>query len=183
MKTGFLLFFILFSIPLLAQEDIKDLDIRFGVGKTILGSGDMLTLAFENEINYRVNPYFTTALSVGYGRSNLGVFETASYVQGNLNGFVSPFKNTRRNDFRIGGGLSWYNVSDYAWLGASYGPGGEILEEEYEFDIRSSYGYSFILENTFALSDKYLLGLKLFTQPYFNGDINSGLFLKFGVKL
>jgi len=40
-----------------------------------------------------------------------------------------------------------------------------------------------IIENTFSISNELLLGIKLYSQPYFNGDINSGFLLKLGVKL
>ena len=85
---------------MLAQDETENLDIRLGVGSTILGTGDMTTIAFENELNYRISSYFTTALSAGYGRSNDGIYETASYLLGNLNVFPSPYKNIGRNDFR-----------------------------------------------------------------------------------
>ena len=183
MKTSIFLILLLFSIPLFAQEENRNFDIRFGVGRTILGSGDMITLTFENELNYKINPYFTTALSLNYGRSNYGVFETASYVQGNLNLYLSPFKNTKRNDFRVGTGISLYQVSDAYLVSASYDSRGNLIEADYDFDERSSYGYSIILEDTYTIKTRFLIGLKLFTQPYFNGDINSGLLLKAGVKL
>lgn len=141
MKVSFLLAFLLFSIRLFAQEENKNLDIRFGVGSSILGSGDMVTITFENELNYKINQYFTTALSVSYGRSNTGVYETASYIQGNLNVYVSPLKNTKRNDFRIGTGLSLYNVSDTKLLSARYDARGDLIEAYYDFDVRNAYGY------------------------------------------
>ena len=183
MKTLIFLILLLFTIPLFAQEENRNFDIRFGVGRTILGSGDMITLTFENELNYKINPYFTTALSVNYGRSNYGVFETASYVQGNLNLYLSPFKNTNRNDFRVGTGLSLFHVSDAYLLSAYYDAKGNLIDANYGFDVRSSFGYSIILEDTYTIRNRFLVGLKLFTQPYFSGDLNSGLLLKAGVKL
>lgn len=183
MRTNLLFILLLFSTPLLAQDETENLDIRLGVGSTILGTGDMTTIAFENELNYIISSYFTTALSVRYGRSNKGVYETASYIQGNLNVFLSPFKNTGRNDFRVGTGLSFMNVSDARLLSASYNARGEATEIEYGFSQRNSYGYTVILEDTYTIKSKYLLGLKIFTQPFFNGDINSGMLLKIGLKI
>lgn len=143
----------------------------------------MITTTFENELNYKFNQYFSTALSVNYGRSNDGVFVTASYTQGNLNLFISPFKNTRTNDFRIGTGVSFYNVSDAYLQSAQYGVNGELVNADYVFDVRSSFGYNIILENTYTIRNKFLIGLKLFTQPYFIGDINSGILIKAGLKI
>ena len=125
---------------MLAQDETENPDIRLGVGSTILGTGDMTTIAFENELNYRISSYFTTALSAGYGRSNDGIYETASYLLGNLNKFLSPFKDTGRNDFRLGTGLSFMNLSDARLLSASYYAMGEAIETEYGFSQRSSYG-------------------------------------------
>ncbi|WP_017733506.1 hypothetical protein [Nafulsella turpanensis] len=183
MRTSFFLLFFLLSVQLFAQEVDKPFDLRFGLGTSLLGSGDILTITLENELNYKLTKYFTTGLSLNYGRSNNGVYGTTSYIQGNLNVFISPFKNTRKNDFRIGTGVSLYNVSDthllYRWFDSS----GELVEINYDVDVRKSYGYNIILEDTYSINSKLLLGLRLFTQPYLNGDINSGVLLKFGVKL
>ncbi len=112
-----------------------------------------------------------------------GVFETASYLQGNLNLFISPFKNTRRNDSRVGTGVSFYNVSDARLLSSRHDASGDLIEAEYGFDERNSYGYNIILEDTYSFTNKFLVGFKLFSQSYFNGDINSGILLKFGVRI
>lgn len=183
MKTTFYFFLFLLSFQLSGQEQDNGFDIRFGAGTSLLGSGDMITISFENELNYRLNPYLTTGLSLAYGRSNFGVFETASFTQGNLNVFFSPFRNTRKNDFRVGTGLSLYNVSDAYLASSVYEFPTGVRTEIYAFDERKSYGYNIIIENTYALTNRFMLGLKVFTQPYFNGDINSGVYLKFGVKL
>ena len=96
MKVLFILFSLLLSVQLLAQEPNRNFDIRFGAGLSLLGTGDMRGTMFENEINYKVNQYIATALSVGYGKSNDGVYETASFIQGNINAYISPFKNSRK---------------------------------------------------------------------------------------
>lgn len=183
MKTAFYLFLLLLSFQLSGQEPDRRFDIRFGAGTSILGSGDMLTTSFENEVNYRLNPYLATGLSLAFGRSNFGVSETASFTQGNLNFFFSPFRNTRRNDFRIGTGLSLLDVSDAYLTSSMYDFSTGLRIEEYAFDERRSFGYNIIIENTYAVTDRFLLGLKVFTQPYFMGDLNTGIYLKAGVKL
>ncbi|HDO27853.1 MAG TPA: hypothetical protein ENH02_07030 [Bacteroidetes bacterium] len=38
-----------------------------------------------------------------------------------------------------------------------------------------------LMEDSNIFSNNFLIGLKLFTQPYTNGDINSGIILKFGL--
>jgi hypothetical protein len=99
-------------------------------------------------------------------------FGTALYIQGNTNVFISPFRNTRVFDFRIGGGLSYYLVSDITAQSTSCGPDGCFVDE-YVYERRREFGYNVITEVVFQLDEKFLLGLKLYTQPYFNGDINS----------
>lgn len=183
MKASLLFVFLLFSMPLFAQDETKNFDVRFGVGRTILGTGDWRTITLENELNYSINSYFTTALSANYGRSNRGIYGTASYIQGSLNIFLSPFKNTKRNDFRIGTGVSLLNVSNVRVLSSRSNAKGEEIDIEYGFSERSSFGYNIVLEDTYTVKSKYLLGLKVFTQSFFSGDINSGVLLKIGAKI
>ena len=64
----------------------------------------------------------------------------------------------------------------------SRGSGG-LINTEYEFDNRNSFGLNVIIENSYLLTDKFLVGLKLFTQPYSNGDINTGAMLKIGLRI
>ena len=60
---------------------------------------------------------------------------------------------------------------------------GVLIDTNYKFDNRNSYGYNLIIEGTFLITERFLLGVKLFTQPYHNGDINSGALVKVGVLL
>jgi len=165
-----------------AQDNEYTLDIRFGAGTSLLGTGDMQTIMFDNELNIRLSDYFSCSGSLAYAKSDNGVFQQASFVQLNSNVYLSPFKNNGKNDFRLGAGLSWYEVSDVFESSVSF-ENGEPVSVEYRFDKRNSIGFNLIIENTYAITDKYLIGLKLFTQPYENGDINSGILLKFGVKI
>jgi len=163
-----------------AQNNEQDFDVRFGISRTILGTGDMSTLGFDTELNYRINPYLTASTSVGYGKSTGGIFLTTSYLQGNFNVFVSPLKNIKINDFRVGTGLSVMSVSD-VYIGMIFTDG--FQREIIEYDDRTTVGFNIMIENTYAINDKYLIGAKIFTQPYLNGDINSGILIKFGVRI
>jgi len=173
---------LLISLTGNAQEIKSRMDLRLGIGTSLLGTGDMRTIMFENEVNMKLNSYFSLSGGIGYAKSDYGVFEQASFVQLNANIYISPFKNSRRNDFRIGTGPSWYSISDVYQSSASY-KNGQLIDSEYEFDKRSSIGFNLIIENTYLIKEKYLLGLKLFTQPYQNGDINSGILIKWGIKI
>lgn len=170
------------ATQLSAQDNQKKFDVKFGVGTSFLGSGDMTTINFENELNYKFSQYFSTSFTLNYGKSISGVYETSSYIQENLNIFISPFKNSRKNDFRVGTGFSIMNISDTFVYQEEYGSGTEP-SITYNFDKRNSLGFNIIIENTYSINDKFLIGLKLFSQPYTNGDINSGILLKCGLKL
>lgn len=165
-----------------AQKTPSKIDVRFGFGTSLLGSGDMHTLMFENELNLKLSKYWTVGGGLGFAKSNKGVFEQASFIQANSNIYISPLKNNGKNDFRLGTGLSWYTVSDVYLSSARY-QNGQLISSGYEFDNRKSIGLNVIIENTYLLSAKYMIGIKLFTQPYQNGDINSGILLKFGTKI
>jgi len=182
MKTIILISLIFFAIQVTGQEKNEKLDLRLGAGVSLLGSGDMLTFNYENELNLKLNQYFTSSLSLNLGRSNSGVSKTASFVQGNVNIFISPFKNNGRFDFRVGTGLTYYNVSDAYESSIQY-EDGVLVDIDYEFDNRNSFGFNVIIENTYLFTDKFLIGFKLFTQPYYNGDINSGALLKLGFRI
>lgn len=183
MKNIIIIFIFLFiSISLNAQKSNSGFDYRFGIGNSFLGTGDMLGVMYENEINYSINNYLSSGISLGYGKSDYGASETASFLQYNLNVFFSPFKNNKRNDFRVGMGLSYLKISD-AYMSSASWTNNQLIDTDYVFDLRISYGCNFIIENSYSITDKFLLGLKLYTQPYFNGDINSGILLKLGVRL
>ena len=181
-KTIALISFIFITLQVIAQENNNKLDLRLGTGVSLLGSGDMTTFNYENELNLRLNQYFTSSISINFGRSNNGVSKTASFVQGNINIFVSPFKNIKRFDFRLGTGLTYYNIS-YVYESSRQYENGILVDVDYEFDNHKALGFNIIIENTYLLTDKFLVGVKLFTQPYINGDINSGIMLKFGLKI
>lgn len=182
-NTIILLFGIFIGFQAGAQDDHSNFDYRLGIGASLLGSGDMRTMMVENEVNYLFHQYFSTSASLAYGRSTTGVNLTSSFYQGNTNLFFSPFKNFKRNDLRIGGGLSYLAISDSYVSSIHYNPPGQISDIDHIVERRYSFGFNMILENTCIISRKYLLGIKLFVQPYFNGDINSGIMAKFGVIL
>jgi len=176
--TLFWIILICASVSTQAQET----DLRFGVGGSLLGTGDMRAIMLENEANLKLNRYFALSGGLGLGTSNDGAFDQASFLQLNANVYVSPFRNTGRNDFRLGTGLSWYTVSE-SYNALSISHTGEIVDSKLQSDQRNALGFSLIIENTYSVTERLLVGLKAFTQPYQNGDINSGILLKFGVKL
>jgi len=184
----------------------KKFDIRFGAGWSLLGTGDLGAANFENEFNFKFSRYFTTSASFVYGRvandspvvwtsyptngePYSGVqhwYTSASFLQGNINIFISPFRNNRKNDLRIGGGISVYNIAEaytqsYISMCEEWVPFyGEYIIG-WEYDKRTSFGWNIIIEDTYTIAGKFLVGVKAFTQPYMNGDINSGFIGKIGM--
>lgn len=166
-----------------AQQSPK-LDLRIGMGSSFLGTGDIRTSMMENELNYTFNNYLTISGSLAYAKGGFGGLyaSSATFLQSNANVFISPFKNSKQNDFRLGTGVSYYDVS-HAYTAATFLIDGELQEVNYKLENRTSIGLNIIVENSYAITDKFIIGLKLFTQPYKNGDINSGVLLKFGINL
>jgi hypothetical protein len=181
-KTLLLVTTLFLSLTAKGQEKSEKLDFRIGSGVSLLGSGDMTTFVYENELNYKLNNYLTSAVSINLGRSNYGVYENSAFTQGNLNIFLSPFKNNKKSDFRIGTGLSYYSVSDAYATSRSY-ENGQLVAVVYGIETRNSYGINVIIEKSSMITDKLFWGAKLYSQPYFNGDINTGLTFKLGYKI
>lgn len=111
MKKIILFLLVSLSFSVYSQETVSKLDLRLGVGFSFLGTGDMVTKTFENELNYYINNNFTKSPSICFAKSIYGVYEMTSYTQGNVNFFYSPFKNNKANDFRIGIGGAYLNYS------------------------------------------------------------------------
>ena len=86
-------------------------------------------------------------VSVGFGRSKLGIFQTSSFTQGNFNVYVSALKNKQKNDFRLGTGLIFLNIFD-------------VIRNV--FEERKTIGFNATIANTYTVNKRYLVGLKLF---------------------
>jgi len=175
------LFLLIFTIScfftVMGQTLSNQCDLRVGIGASNLGTGDLPTMNYENEFNYKLNQYFTSAASINLGRSSFERSQTASFTQLNANIFLSPFKNNRRFDFRLGTGITFYNISN-AYNAAVY-----ANNQDYSIEKYNAFGFNMIIENTFSLKERLLMGFKLFAQPYTNGDINTGLMLKTGLRI
>jgi hypothetical protein len=100
-----------------------------------------------------------------------------------MNMFYSPFKNNLGNDFRLGAGLSYYSVDEGIGSTAPNDPERVTNVTLLGHNKRKAMGINLIVENTVALTPRLLFGIKVFSQPYFNGDINSGVMLKLGLRL
>lgn len=187
-----LTFSLFFIFSLVAQETSSKWDFRLGFGQSFLGSGDIWTNMVENELNYKFNRYFATSISLAYakgedeGRHAIGGEEIlhgiSSFWQTNLNIYFSPLQNIRKDDIRIGIGASAYRISDFNANSVVF-----PLEDEsrniYALERRNAIGGMLLIEYTRTINKKWLIGTRAFTQPYLNGDINSGVLIKFGMCL
>ena len=211
-KISLFVLFVLMIVNAFAQDEPvrKKFDLRFGAGWSLLGTGDLGAVNFENEFNFKFSRYFTASASFNFGRvaserediftayyvdasgnvvnSSTTVFNWPHYgtfLQGNMNIFISPFRNNRMNDLRIGAGISVYNMAEaYVQAYSSVPEDWKPVYGDYfvfwEDDKRTSFGWNIIIEDTFTIKEKFLIGVKAFTQPYMNGDINSGFMGKVG---
>jgi len=180
----FVIIYTVFAVSLFGQKNNSHIDIRLGAGFSFLGSGDKFTNMLENELNYTINNYLTFSPSLAVGITNGNYKESgANLVHVAINIFLSPFRSNRFFDFRIGTGVNAYKVFDYTLTYARYNSSGELIDYEYSFDSRKSIGINILIENTIRINKNLLVGIKLFSTPYRNADINSGILLKFGVRI
>jgi long-subunit fatty acid transport protein len=181
MKQLFLILIALSSSPLLMAQTSK-FELRAGIGSSFLGTGDMRTITLENELYYALNDYFTFGGGIAVAHSNRGVFEQASFLQANSNLFISPFRNNRRLDWRLGTGISWYGISDVRPISFKH-ENGSLVHAEYQLDRRNAPGINAITEVSYLMNDRFFAGVKLFSQFYSNADRNTGAMLRVGLKL
>jgi hypothetical protein len=148
--------------------------------------GDVKPICFENELNYKISSYFSAAVSIGIGRSNAdgrdGFSSNSDYLQGSINAFISPFRNNRRNDFKIGAGFTLFDESHSYVSSINYNP----YFVSYTKDERFLTGFNIIVEDEYRLNSRFSVGGKLFLVggiPIDEGAIMYGFMLKFGVAL
>ncbi len=138
----------------------------------------MRGLMIENEFNYTLNRKLALSGQLGFGRSNTGVGTTSSFLQGNGTLFWSPFGNDGRHDFRLGAGVGYASITD-AYVARAEFFNNHLIDEDHVFRYRHKTGVNLVLEHTYVLTRRLLLGIKLFGQTHANG----GLLLKLGVRL
>lgn len=181
-----ILFFSILALlctKVLAQKtSVKKFDYRIGFGRSITGTEDIWHTTFTNQLNYKITEYWASAVSIDFGISEEHIRVRRNFLQGNVDMYFSPFKNSGKNDFRIGSGISGVrmaNVIKENWTTFE----DTANTTNYRFGQIYTSGLNFILKNTYKIRPKNLIALKVYTQSYFNDDINSGIQLKFGFVL
>ncbi len=173
----FLVFLILsISLNLSAQQNQKQ-SISFGTGISYTGSGDITYANFELEGAYKLNIFFSSSASYTFGKRNdIGGWYKDFKAQAlNVNLFYSPFENTKKNDLKVGGGVSYADFNTSYWQTFSGGIYSDLIEEK-----SKTLGFNFIFENAYLLSKSVILVGKLQGQSYSNGDIIWSAFIKLG---
>ena len=169
-------------LPANANEKLSGYDIRFGAGFTSLGTDDMGMDSEEIEINSTVNKHWAGSLSIAFGRNRPKETSIGKYVQGNFSIFFSPFDNEGTWDGRIGFGLTYWDLNytfySYSWVT------GQPQEKQAHPGSSNALGYNIIVENSWMVTNRVLLGFKVYLQQYFDDHNHLGLLMfKFGIKI
>ncbi len=182
-KHALLITLLIISFLSFSQEKESRFDFRIGIGPSLWGTGDYTLLNYENELNYKLNSYFTVATDLNFGvlPGTKNGKNFASFILINPLIYYSPFKNNKFWDFRVGVGLGFISIAQSEFSGSYLN--NNPLSETYRNEKLGSSSLNLGIENNFQISKNYLLGIKLFTQPYSSGDINSGIMFKFGRRL
>jgi hypothetical protein len=173
------IFLFLTTLTISINAQTSRLNYKFGTGFGFMGSGDMLTISFENELNLAITRHLAVASSFGYGKSDTGVHIHSDYLMGSANLFVSPFRNDRINNFRVGVGASVFSYTSFYEKSWSTETG-----SEYDFYRRRTTGFNVILEDELMVGPKLLVGGKLYlTGGVAQGGILSGAMVKVGFRI
>ncbi|MCF6365862.1 MAG: hypothetical protein L3J35_06620 [Bacteroidales bacterium] len=148
MKKLFVILLILSTIQIFSQTKRKKFNFQIGGGPSI-HNFYYNQITFETELNYYINKYFTTSFSFNYTKGDVFEIVYYEYFQPNLTLFISPFKNNRKNDFRLG-----YGISELFFINLTN-----------DKKIHKT-GHNIVIEDNYKIKNKYIIGLKLFGQTY-----------------
>jgi hypothetical protein len=160
----------------------KPMTMQIGAGLLLAGTGDVVCRQMETELSVKLNNYFTFAGNITFGKSVGSDFDQSAFYQFNTNILVSPFKNSRKNDFRIGTGLSISDVTDVYDTERMF-ENNQLVYTKAVIDKRTSTGVNFILDYQHQASQRFIVGARLINQQYTNGDINTGFLVRMGWRL
>jgi len=183
MKKTVLIFITLITVfNVTAQVNTHKLDFKIGSGIGFMGDGDLTALCLENELNYKLNSYLSTSISLGVARSLVNENRHNDYLQGSLNLFISPFRNNRLNNFKIGAGYTRVNEAISYWASSFYY--NDTYIKKYEYSTSTINGFNVIVEDEYMISSRFLIGGKLFvTGGIEEGGVVSGGMIKLGILL
>lgn len=160
----------------------KPITMQIGAGLLLAGTGDVVCRQMETELSVKLNNYFAIAGNITFGKSVGSDFDQSAFYQFNSNILVSPFKNSRKNDFRMGTGLSISDVTDVYDTERMF-DNNQLVYTKAVIDKRTSTGINFIFDYQYHASQRFVVGARLLNQQYTNGDINTGFLVRMGWKL
>ncbi len=159
------------------SQDLRDkFDFRLGVGVMNFPSERDGSSMLEYELNYQINTLLAASASLNLGRE-----DGYSYHQWNLNLFVTPFKKKQWQTLRLGMGIASHKATRSIEIFTSFYSTNYIHNQTIYIPYKETVlGHNIILEKTFPIREKWLLGIKAFTQFYWNRDLNYGFLAKVG---
>ena len=166
-----------FGVALTSQAQFID-DVKLGIGREFLGTGDITLNKIEGEVTHKWNRLLSgsTALGAGYRDfqpiSTLVSRRTITF-QLDENIFFSPFGNDKVYNLKIGTGLSLLYVRERYQ---------EVLASR-DTNQRLRLGGAMIIDQEVLINEQVIIGLKAMIQPYLAGDIANSLVLRIGAPL
>lgn len=165
-----------------SQNYNKNFSYKLNSGWGFLGDGDLPTLSLENEFTYNINHYFSTSFIFGIGRNIETSHAHSDYLFGSFDMYISPFKNNKRNNFKIGGGYSYIDVSNTYVMIRFYENGEKY--DFYDYYPNRQHAFNIVIDNEFKINSRFMIGLKAYTIGNNDqGGILTGISFKLGVSL
>lgn len=182
-KLHLTLVVLLLTISNLASQNYnKDFSYKLNSGWGFLGDGDLPTLSLENEFAYNINHYLSTSLILGIGRNMETSKANSDYLFGSFDMYISPFENNKRNNFKIGGGYTYIDISNTYVIVRFYDSGEKY--DFYNYYPNRQHAFNIIIEDEFKINSRFMIGLKSYTIGNNDqGGILSGVSLKLGITL
>ena len=175
-----ILFFFFANNYTLAAQENSLLQYKIGVGTSLSGAGDVIFYEINNGLNLKLNSYIDGDFNLTYGAPIANRFvPSASLVKTDINILFSPFKNTKKLGFRIGGGASYY-YSPRVFEKSSRTENGVLVDIQYENETISAFGLNTIIEFLVNLNDQSKISLQGHISFYQESiDINSGFSINY----
>ena len=149
-----------------AKVATQDYTVRLGYGQARSEHLSFFFNRFEGSAYRNLGERYGVSLTVGMGQGTTRDTPQVWDMRGNiatrfveLNGFYSPFGHTRRNDFRIGGGVSLVQ-NKLAFIGLTRIVNKQVVEQLQESPEIRDWTINVVLENDFALSKHWTVGVK-----------------------
>jgi hypothetical protein len=179
---------IIISGSVLAQEQISTIDFKFGTGFAWMQSVKLTR--FENVLTKKWNHLFSSSIGLNFGAGGDSWVRSLTVINGDLNGFLSPFGNQKKYNFKIGTGITFihlrqavvYELNEFLNL-----PNGEEVRKITTFTKRG-IGFNIIIDQEVSIGKKYLLSGSFIMQPHIDKQSIYtyhffGFFLRGGIKL